>query len=169
MVRLSFYLVLFLTLFGCKGNSEPTDASTNSLKDSTFFNVILKKWPSGTFVYQSEKGVYSENWSKTQHNEIRGKGFFVIGVDTLFNMRMRLVDENGQIKMYYLVNQQNGGKETEFTLTHNEGDRFVFENPFRSFPSVMSYEIKGDTAMRIIERGFKQNREWVEDFVVKKK
>lgn len=81
---------------------------------------------------------------------------------------MRLVDENGQIKMYYNAVRQNAGKETEFTLTHHDHNKFVFENPFRSFPSVMSYELMGDSAIRIIERGFMQNAEKVEDFVVKK-
>jgi hypothetical protein len=169
MVRLAFYLVIFLLCISCTNHFDSDKEASDSLKSNALFNDIFKKWVSGDFVYTSEKGVYAEIWNKAELNEIKGKGFFTVGVDTLFNMTMRLVDVNGQIKMYYSVTGQNGGKETEFTLTHHDNNQFVFENPFRSFPSVMSYELKGDTAIRIIERGFMQNAEKVEDFVVRKK
>lgn len=63
---MGFYLVIFLVLIGCKGNTESNNTHSNTSNDSLFLNTILKKWPSGNFVYQSEKGIYHENWSKVK-------------------------------------------------------------------------------------------------------
>jgi hypothetical protein len=165
MVRLLFYLVGVVLLMAC-GRQNNTEKSFTETDSSLYKEDIYLKWPIGHFEYKSELGTYTEIWEKDDKDEIRGRGFF-IKRDTLFNMKMRLVNVNGIVKMFYLVSHQNGGKETEFTLSHAENNVFIFENPFRSFPSIMSYELLGDTAIHIIERGFKEKKEKREEFIVK--
>jgi hypothetical protein len=137
MVRLFFYLASFCLLIGCDRSTERL--AQEEAADTSFYKKnVYNAWPTGQFDYVTEKGVYTEVWEKKDSLEINGRGCFTVESDTLFSMRMRMLNINGSVKMYYLVSNQNGGKETEFTLTHCERKRFVFENPFRSFPSVMS-------------------------------
>jgi hypothetical protein len=59
-------------------------------------------------------------------------------------------------------------KELEFTLTKAEDNLYVFENPFRDFPSIMQYRLFGDTAIEVTERGFEHNKEQVWKYTVRK-
>jgi hypothetical protein len=89
-------------------------------------------------------------------------------VDTLFSMSLRLVQENDKAIMYYSVKNQDDNKELEFTLTKSEDNLYVFENPFRDFPSIMQYRIFGDTAIEVTERGFENNKEQVRKYLMNK-
>jgi hypothetical protein len=41
---------------------------------------------------------------------------------------------------------------------------YVFENPFRDFPSIMQYKIMGDSVIEVIQRGFEKNKEKVVEY-----
>lgn len=70
--------------------------------------------------------------------------------------------------MFYDVKGQNENKETEFVLTNNTDNKFVFENPFRDFPSIMEYRLLGDTLIEVTERGFVNNKEKIRHFSLTK-
>lgn len=168
MVARLYYLVILLGLTGCHQQSNQAIKNEPNVNTDYVFASILNQWPKGTFVYESNAGVYTEIWERADQ-ELRGQGNFVIHGDTLFSMKMNLVEVNNYIKMFYQVNRQNDGKETEFALTNHTNNRFTFENPFRNFPSIMTYELLGDSAIHITERGFKDKKEETQDFVVKRK
>lgn len=168
MVRSLFYAVAYMGFSGCSENVTRDHSAHKLDNDSTLLEKIASVWPKGAFEYQSERGVYTELWDYSD-GHLRGSGCFVTDKDTLFSMKMRMHEERGSIKMYYDVMRQNGGKETEFTLSSHSDKRFVFENPFRDFPSLMSYELEGDSAIRVTEYGIKNGEEQKQVFRIRKK
>lgn len=120
------------------------------------------QWPVGLFKYEEENTVYYEEWRQGENpGEYRGSGHFIVlqTEDTLFSMHMRLKRAGDKTLMYYLVRGQNNDKETEFTLTKEEDNHYVFENPYRGFPSIMHYTICGDTLITVQERGFDEGQQ----------
>lgn len=115
-------------------------------------------------------GYFFEEWSKTDKAGYKGEGHFLTRdcVDTLFSMSLRLVQENEKAIMFYSVKNQDDSKELEFTLTKSDNNLYVFENPFRDFPSIIQYRIFGDTAIEVTERGFENNKEQVRKYLMNK-
>ncbi|MBS1637329.1 MAG: hypothetical protein JST26_15520 [Bacteroidetes bacterium] len=144
------HIVCCLVLIACSapdsGNSE-----TLSKEETTHF-----VWPTGKYLFYDDEAIYTEVWHQLENGDYIGNGYYLSNedCDTLFSMNMRLRKEKDKTLMSYMVKGQNDNKETEFTLTNNDKNVYIFENPFRSFPSIMKYEIHGDTAMTIEQRGF---------------
>ena len=70
--------------------------------------------------------------------------------------------------MYFNVKNQNDNKSVEFTLTKEENNTYTFENPFRDYPSIIIYKILNDSTVNIVMRGFKNENEKKEDFIITK-
>jgi len=125
------------------------------------------KWIEGKYVVVNDQaGFYSEEWTKTDNNNYTGTGYFLTRdcVDTLLHIKMRLMHEKDKTTLFYDVKDQVKNKETEFTLTKGENNMYVFENPFRDFPSIMQYKIIGDSVIEVTQRGFYANKEKVIDY-----
>lgn len=167
MVRSLFYLAGYFMFCSCSENIPSEENNQKQDGDSSLLRVIERVWPKGVFEFRSERGVYTELWSYS-NGHLGGRGYFVSGKDTLFKMNMRMLEDRGGVKMYYDVMRQNGGKETEFTLSSHTDKQFVFENPFRDFPSLMSYELEGDSAIRVTEYGIKDGEEQKQVFRIKR-
>lgn len=123
-------------------------------------------WIEGEFEYVSNQGIYREYWRKNNNEEYIGKGYFLSKGDTSFLMRMKLYNEGGIVKMDYNVNSQNEGKSIRFSLSKVQDNTYVFENPFKEFPSIMQYKFSGDTMISITEKGFVNETEKTEAFQV---
>ncbi|MBN8691577.1 MAG: hypothetical protein J0L69_00200 [Bacteroidetes bacterium] len=157
---ISFFALLFA---GCNNESE-------IIKNLTPQNKITS-WIEGKYLFNDgDTGFYFEEWSKKDSTEYIGKGFYLTRdyVDTLFQMKMRLLLDSKKTTMFYDVKGQNENKETEFVLTNNTDNKFVFENPFRDFPSIMEYRLLGDTLIEVTERGFVNNKEKIRHFSLTK-
>ena len=125
------------------------------------------KWIQGKYVVVNDQsGFYYEEWTKIDNNNYTGTGFFLTRdcIDTLLNIKMRLMHEKEKTTLFYDVKDQKKNKETEFTLTKGENNIYVFENPFRDFPSIMQYKIIGDSVIEVTQRGFYANKEKVIDY-----
>lgn len=128
--------------------------------------VSTFKWIEGKFELNSNQGKYREIWKKVNENEYEGMGYFFINIDTMFMMNMKLHKLANSIKIDYKVKGQNDGNVTEFILTNQNGNSFVFENPFRSFPSIMQYKLLGDTSISVLQRGFEDNKEKTREYTI---
>jgi hypothetical protein len=122
---------------------------------------LALSWPTGSFKLYEEEATYTEVWTQQNANTYVGYGYHLSNTDcdTLFSMSMRLYRMKDKLLMAYLVKGQNDNKETEFTLTNQDKNVYVFENPFRNFPSIMRYELMGDTAMIVDQRGYDKSGE----------
>lgn len=148
-------------MFSC-GDPSSSLENVNSASNDTVF-----KWLEGKYIVISEEaGLYHEEWTKTDNNNYKGMGVFLTRdcVDTLFSMRMRLIHTKEKTTLFYDVKGQNSNKETEFTLTKSENGVYVFENPFRDFPSIMQYKLIGDSVFEVTERGFEKNKEKIVEY-----
>jgi hypothetical protein len=126
-------------------------------KNKDVVSNIRKYWPEGTFVqyFDNEKYIYIERWIKSKNIYHMEGSYMQLKpfIDTLFRMWGKLIlDNNDLIKMYYKTNLSSD--EVEFVLSKNEDRVFVFENPFRSFPSIMKYSFESDSSFEVLERGF---------------
>lgn len=159
---LNIFIGLTLLISSCGGGLA--DAIQNTSADSTATSF---KWIEGKFiVVNDQSGFYYEEWIKVDNNNYTGTGCFLTRdcVDTIFSMKMRLMHQAEKTTLFYDVKGQNENKETEFTLTKGENNVYVFENPFRDFPSIMQYKIIGDSVIEVTERGFEKNKEKVVEY-----
>ncbi len=150
-------------LFSSCGGGEPNlpeNKGTDSA--SAGFNWIQGKY----VVVNDQSGFYYEEWIKVDNNNYTGTGYFLTRdcIDTLLNIKMRLMHEKEKTTLFYDVKDQKQNKEAEFTLTKGENNLYVFENPFRDFPSIMQYKIIGDSVIEVTQRGFYANKEKVIDY-----
>lgn len=160
---LNILLITITTLFSFCGGSQ-LDSSQKTVVDSTSNSF---NWIEGKFIVINEgAGFYYEEWIKVDNNNYNGTGYALTRdcVDTVFSMKMRLIHEKDKTTLFYDVKNQNENKETEFTLTKGENNVYVFENPFRDFPSIMQYKILGDSVIEVTERGFSKNKEKVIEY-----
>lgn len=142
-----------------KVESEKTDTKTPPIK-----------WIIGDYKLKSDYGNYFENWKMQDSLTYSGFGYFldVDNQDTLFRQSMKLKQELETIFMYFNVKNQNDNKDVEFRLTKQEGRVFTFENPFRDYPSIVTYKILSDTSINVVMYGFKNGKEKKEDFIITK-
>jgi len=167
-VKFKYLVCLAGFLIACEERQEKqlARAVDESLKDGKKITKI--EWIEGNYENQSNSGVYREYWKKNKEGEYIGRGYFLHKGDTSFLIRMKLFIEDGVVKMDYNVKGQNEGKDVQFALTKHEDNLYVFENPFRDFPSILQYKFMGDTAINIVERGFENNETKEQDFIIKK-
>lgn len=161
-------MVLCAFLCSCEERQEKQTAHAVDETLSKKEKITELKWVEGHFRFKSSHGIYDEQWRKIADNEYAGRGWYLHKNDTLFAMKMRLYLSEGLVKMDYNVKGQNEGKDVEFALSKHEGDLYVFENPFRGFPSIMQYKFLGDTAINIVERGFENNEAREQDFIMER-
>lgn len=128
------------------------------------------KWISGNYFLKGSMGNYYENWEKQDSVTYHGLGYFLDteNEDTLFRQRMKLLQTPEGIFMYFNVKNQNDNKDVEFRLTKQENNVYTFENPFRDYPSIITYKILSDTSINVIMNGFMKGKEKREDFIITK-
>lgn len=128
------------------------------------------KWISGNYILKSSYGTYYENWGNDDSLDFKGFGYYMdsTNTDTLFRQAMNLENTPKGIFMYFNVKNQNDNKTVEFKLTKEENNSYTFENPFRDYPSIIIYKILNDSTVNVIMRGFKNENEKKEDFIITK-
>jgi len=161
------YILFFSAFFSCgsagiEKNSVTVKNTTNS-KDTSILG-----WVEGIFENVSNEGAYTEIWKKKSDSDYIGNGYFLVKKDTVFMMKMKLYKLNNTLKMNYYVKGQNDNKEVIFTLASKRANTYIFENPFKIFPSVMQYTFIGDSVIKVIERGFVGEKEKVREFTITK-
>lgn len=164
----SYIIPVFSFYFFSCGNAGKTETdlpATGTPAAETPFN-----WPQGKYIYVNNGGMYFEEWTKGDSGIYKGAAFFINqkSNDTLFSTSLKLQRKKDKTILYYVAKGQNNTKDVEFTLTKEDHNLFVFENPFRDFPSILQYKILGDSAIEVTERGFVNNHEQVKEYKVKK-
>lgn len=130
----------------------------------------LLEWITGDYYYKSNYGDYFESWKITDRGTYQGFGYFLDreNRDTLFRQRMKLLIQHDGVFMYFNVKNQNDNKDVEFRLTKQENKIYTFENPFRDYPSIVTYKILSDTSVNVVMFGFKNGEDKEENFIISK-
>lgn len=145
--------------------SEEKIALDNSIGKPEALN-----WVTGNYKLKSDYGKYFENWEKIDSVTYLGFGYFMDAdnEDTLFRQRMKLQQTADGLFLFFNVKNQNDNKDVEFRLTKLDNKTYTFENPFRDYPSIVTYKLLNDTSINVVMRGFKKGEEKIEDFVITK-
>ncbi|MBC7695485.1 MAG: hypothetical protein H7141_08585 [Burkholderiales bacterium] len=145
-------------------------ADEKKVKNNVTDKPTQIEWLSGKYFLKASYGNYYENWEKQDSVTYYGLGYFMDSdnEDTLFRQRMKWVQTPDGTFMYFNVKNQNDNKDVEFRLTNQENNVYTFENPFRDYPSIITYKILSDTTINIKMNGFMKGKEKKEDFVITK-
>lgn len=165
MVKTHHTVILLFILFIAASCSNKSD------KQNTYEQKIEPiHWVEGHFILKSKYGTYYENWDMNDSLNYSGLGYYMdtLNIDTLFRQRMNLIKSSKGTTMFFNVKNQNDNKDVEFKLTKEENRIFTFENPFRDYPSVVTYKFLNDTSINVVMFGFKNNEEKKEDFIITK-
>ncbi len=162
------YLYIFNCLIVFIFSASCSDENQEVKKNSNMTSLI--NWISGNYRLKSDYGNYFETWEKIDSVTYYGFGYFMDteNTDTLFRQRMRLHQTPEGVFMYFNVKNQNDNKDVEFRLTKQENRVFTFENPFRDYPSIVSYKILSDSTVNVVMNGFKNGQVKKEDFIITK-
>lgn len=154
-------LVITFFLLGCSEQGHETNKAVSK---------PLLEWITGDYYFKSNYGDYFESWKKTDHDTYIGLGYFLDkeNRDTLFRQRMKLLIQQDGVFMYFNVKNQNDNKDVEFRLTKQENKIYTFENPFRDYPSIVTYKILSDTSVNVVMFGFKNGEAKKENFIITK-
>lgn len=146
---------------GCSGQEHETSKSVSK---------PLFEWITGDYYFKANYGDYFESWKTTDHETYYGFGYFLDreNRDTLFRQRMKLLIQQDGVFMYFNVKNQNDNKDVEFRLTKQENKIYTFENPFRDYPSIVTYKILSDTSVNVVMFGFKNGEAKKENFIISK-
>ena len=158
-------IICILTGIICLSCSyNENDEKNDDLKTPHF------KWINGNYILKSSYGTNYENWENDDSLNFKGFGYYMdsTNTDTLFRQAMKLESTPIGIFMYFSVKNQNDNKTVEFKLTKEENNNYTFENPFRNYPSIIIYKILNDSTINIVMRGFKDETEKKEDFIISK-
>lgn len=149
-----------------------TISCSNEQKKATLVTEKAKpiEWLASNYFLKGAYGNYYENWKKQDSVTYYGLGYFmdVENEDTLFRQKMKWIQDPDGIFMYFNVKNQNDNKDVEFRLTKHENNLFTFENPFRDYPSIITYKILSDTSVNVVMHGFEKGKEKNEDFIIEK-
>lgn len=138
--------------------------------DNSIGKPVALNWVTGNYKLASKYGKYFENWEKMDSVTYLGFGYFMDAdnEDTLFRQRMKLQQTSEGLFLFFNVKNQNDNKDVEFRLTKLDSKTYTFENPFRDYPSIVTYKLLTDTSINVVMRGFKKGEEKIEDFVITK-
>jgi len=132
-------VLLLLAVFGIMGTMH-VELSAQEVKED------FKKldWLEGTWIRTNTKPGRSahEKWQKISSSEWSGLGVNMIGSDTAFVEKLKLLikDEN----IYYVADIAENKEPVYFRFTTITDNSFVCENPQHDFPKTISYQNNGD-------------------------
>ena len=116
-------------------------------------------WMSGYWLSCENGEQIAENWFGAGTGTLLGTNL-TQGEQTSFEFLRVTANERGGISYYSMP---NGAPVTEFTMTSNENQRAVFENPAHDFPQRVIYRRDGNRLRARIEgdiNGRLQSQEW---------
>jgi Domain of unknown function (DUF6265) len=113
----------------------------------------------GTWKMTGKRGAIFEEWVVINDNYLQSRGYMIRIDDTVITERVALTCSNNGIFYTSTVEDQNNKKPVTFTMTSNEGNQFVFENPGHDFPKRIVYRlITGDSLHAFIDDGAANTR-----------
>jgi hypothetical protein len=134
--------ILLSVIFLAAACGDAREKSTDTVSGSPAYELIRKlNWLSGSWSGRSPDGIFGEGWELVNDSVYHGKGYFIVGKDTVSSESLRLVQEGTQLFYEPTVKNQNGGKAVRFEMTSLSENTVVFENPSHDFPQKINYTL----------------------------
>lgn len=157
------YSVFAAALFAvaCNETNPSSSPLPKPTVSATFKNV---QWLSGRWEGVAPGVKFGESWETLNDSVLSGKGFFVVGADTVSSETLRLVAEGENLFYEPTVKNQNDGKAVRFKLTSQTENSLVFENPAHDFPQKISYLLLGPDSLQAEISGVQEGKARSEQF-----
>lgn len=151
-------LTLALAFSACKKEETVT-------KDK----IKMAEWLIGSWENETDQGILSESWEKTNDSLFHGQSYFIKKKDTLHSESVEL-SQNGEELIYSpTVKGQNNDLPVAFKLTSATAKQLIFENPAHDFPQKITYRmITADSLVAEIS-GNQQGKPASESYPMKRK
>ncbi|HOZ87196.1 MAG TPA: DUF6265 family protein [Bacteroidia bacterium] len=134
--------ILLSLIFLAAACGDTRERTNDAVSGSHTYDVLRKlNWLSGSWSGKSPDGIFGEAWEQANDSVYHGKGFFIVGKDTVSSESLRLVQEGTQLFYEPTVKNQNGGKAVRFEMTSLTENAVVFENPSHDFPQKINYTL----------------------------
>lgn len=159
---LPIFVLATAVLYSCQN-----DTATPTSKEKEKSRLERAEWLLGRWENNSKEGNLSETWVKNGNNAYTAETFIVVGKDTVFKEHSSLEETGKTLQCVITIPDQNEAKPVVFTMTKQEDNLMVFENPKHDFPTMIRYEHKGDSTIAEIS-GIQKGKFAKERFPMKK-
>lgn len=124
----------------CGGDKEREAGQENKTPVPVRYDEIEKaSWLLGGWQGQTPEGIAGERWEKKNDSTYSGKGYFMVGKDTVSSETMSLEQNSDGVFYIPTVKEQNNGQPVTFKMTKSTETEMVFENPQHDFPQKITY------------------------------
>jgi hypothetical protein len=97
-------------------------------------------WLIGSWRCNSKNGILVENWRIENDSLYAGSAYFVKGLDTLHQEKMRLFPEKNRLCYEATVQQQNNNQPILFHQDTSQQNMLTFTNPQHNYPQKIVYK-----------------------------
>lgn len=101
--------------------------------------IVKAHWLLGSWQGTAGEATFSEYWEMRNDSVLYGRGYAVVGKDTVSAETICLVQRGGRLFYEPTVSGQNGGRAVSFENTELNDSGMVFKNPAHDFPQTISY------------------------------
>ncbi|MGO3183482.1 MAG: DUF6265 family protein [Aequorivita sp.] len=138
MKKYLFLIILPITLYSCKNNSE-NEKSESTVSNKKYEKIGNLDWLVGTWTNESGEEFSQETWSKENDSTFTAFGFKQIGGETIFAETMALEQKGVKLLLTVADANEKGESPVSFRLIPSEKDQFTFENKNHDFPKRITY------------------------------
>lgn len=100
------------------------------------------EWLAGQWESIMGTGIYHEEWTLTENNEMTGRAYLLKQGEISNNEKLLIHPVENEI--YYTADVSHNPSPVSFKLTYSSDTIFVFENPEHDFPKKITYEKRGE-------------------------
>lgn len=93
--------------------------------------------------------LFYEEWTRRDSSALDGKGFVMVGVDTIFIEDLKIERSGAAMAYKSRISTQNAGAWVEFQLQASGADTLLFTNPAHDFPKQLRYVRAADGAWSV--------------------
>ena len=138
------------------------------LASSSFSQIDDLKWILGKWEMESEKSIFSEEWTYAGGNTIEGTGMTVSKADgdTLF-IEYLSINRFGD-EIFYIASVSENSYPVPFKLQALTSGHAVFENWTHDFPQIITYTLLESGTLHAKTEGTKNGEKVTADFYFKK-
>ena len=120
-----------------------TGGGEAAAKQKDLSQIAKTHWLLGSWRGTGGEASFSEHWEVRDDSTLYGRGYVVVGKDTVSAETISLVQRGGRLFYEPAVSGQNGGRAVSFESTEISDSSLVFENPEHDFPQKISYRRMG--------------------------
>ena len=148
-------------------SAEVSNLFLQSQRESNGSSLSKVSWMLGKWMQKDPNGNLSfEEWSQESPDRLVGHAYTLSGRDTVFQEKLEVKIDNGQIM--YVANVKENSGPVSFRMVESTPISVTFENKAHDFPQIIRYESKGDSGLVASISGLKNGQFGRSEFPLKR-